>query len=1006
MTDAPKGPYVPTKAIYAAVKGKEGEILDGMGVAWRAGHPHVRCPYPDHADSDPSWRFDAAKGRAFCTCIDGYHGIFDIMDKVLGLDFEAAKIRAAELIGRPDLIRQTGTKGSKTDAASLLAPPAGKRHDGLVAAYLAHRLGVPRDAVPMPSTPIAGWAALAYHDKQDVADRFPTRLGDFPCAVFGMIGPDGKQHAHRIYLAPGGEGKADLGLRPDGTVRDVKKSARAASDDRVAGRCVSWGNAERATTMIVTEGIETAVAVALLFHGDIEAGTVAVAAAISAPGMTQFQPWPATRRLLIAADRDEAAKASGAAGSRAGERAARKLVERVGGTLDQVSILLPGVPGESVDWLDVLRRDGLDTLRTAFANPPTVTPAAEIEPDAPAEADNVVPFRPPGSDVSSPAKPGKTAGVKPAKAKAKPGGTSRYRLTDRGVERLVEFDDKEAGETRSEWKWFGSPLEIMSATRDSASQEWGLLLKITDKDRCEHLWPMPMAMLAGDGTAYRERLFSLGFVLAPGKTAKDALHEYLATARPEGRARCVSRIGWHGERFVLPDGLVFAAPNEADEAVFLQGAAPLDHAYRVAGTFEDWQRDVAAKAIGNSRLLLALSIAFAAPLLHLIGQEGGGFHLRGASSIGKSTALLVAGSAWGGGGVRGYVRSWRSTDNGLESTAAAHCDAPLLLDELAQVTPEAAGATAYMLAAGAGKVRAGRHGEGRAAAEWRTLFLSNGEISLAAKIEEDGRGRRAMAGQAVRVVDLPADAGAGFGMFEQLHGFASADAFARHLKAATAGTYGHGASKFLEAIVRDIPGTIEAVRQVQAGFTREQCPAGCDGQVTRVAQRFGLVAAAGELATALGVMPWPAGEARAGLARCFAAWLAVRGGAGSAEEMEAVAKVRRFLEQHGTARFERIGDEPANEDEMVKASRLLIRDRVGFRRENPNGNYFYVLPESWKEVCGGCDPAMTAKALTAREMLWPDSGGKSTRPIRLPISKKPVRCYVLLPKIFEGTEGG
>ncbi|MGB8841232.1 MAG: DNA helicase, partial [Aliidongia sp.] len=148
------------------------------------------------------------------------------------------------------------------------------------------------------------------------------------------------------------------------------------------------------------------------------------------------------------------------------------------------------------------------------------------------------------------------------------------------------------------------------------------------------------------------------------------------------------------------------------------------------------------------------------------------------------------------------------------------------------------------------------------------------------------------------------------------------------------------------------------------------------------------------------------GEARAGLARCFAAWLAARGGAGSAEEMEAVTKVRRFLEQHGTARFERIIAEPTNEDEMAKASSLLIRDRVGFRRENPAGDYFCVMKESWKEVCGGCDPAMTAKALAKREMLWTDSSGKSTRPVRRPGVRGTVRCYVLLPKIFEDDDGG
>jgi hypothetical protein len=38
---------------------------------------------------------------------------------------------------------------------------------------------------------------------------------------------------------------------------------------------------------------------------------------------------------------------------------------------------------------------------------------------------------------------------------------------------------------------------------------------------------MPMAMLAGDGTAYRERLLSLGLTLLPSKWAKEALGEYI-----------------------------------------------------------------------------------------------------------------------------------------------------------------------------------------------------------------------------------------------------------------------------------------------------------------------------------------------------------------------------------------------------------------------------------------------------------------------------------------------
>ena len=74
-------------------------------------------------------------------------------------------------------------------------------------------------------------------------------------------------------------------------------------------------------------------------------------------------------------------------------------------------------------------------------------------------------------------------------------------------------------------------------------------------------------------------------------------------------------------------------------------------------------------AVGNSRLTVALSMALAPPLLHVVEMEGGGLHFRGSSSIGKTTLLHVAGSVWGGGGLAGYVRRWRATDNALEGVA-------------------------------------------------------------------------------------------------------------------------------------------------------------------------------------------------------------------------------------------------------------------------------------------------------------------------------------------------
>jgi hypothetical protein len=139
-----------------------------------------------------------------------------------------------------------------------------------------------------------------------------------------------------------------------------------------------------------------------------------------------------------------------------------------------------------------------------------------------------------------------------------PDGTPRpkrdwpFRLTANGVERRVEKEDKHTGECTVEWVWFCSPLEVAADTRSADGEDWGRLLKITDRDGQAKDWAMPMAMLAGAGIEYREHLLSLGLIMAPGGFARQALHEYISTARPPEKARAVNRIGWASGAFALP----------------------------------------------------------------------------------------------------------------------------------------------------------------------------------------------------------------------------------------------------------------------------------------------------------------------------------------------------------------------------------------------------------------------------------------------------------------------
>jgi hypothetical protein len=255
---------VSTAAIREAVRSRELEILRALGVYPTEGLQHINCPYPTHADRRPSWRWDALKACAFCTCTRS-DSIFDVIMKVKELGFQDAKLFAARAIHRDDLLRRRGARNSRADADSLLNQDSQNRDDGLPWLYLGSRLGVEPTGVPRPSTKVVGIKRLAYFDAPLEPDDKPSRVGEFPAAVFETIDRDDRRHAHRIYLSSDGLWKAELGLTPNGTERDPKKSARKVGKDNTGGRSVIWGDASKATTQVICEGIETAAAVALAF---------------------------------------------------------------------------------------------------------------------------------------------------------------------------------------------------------------------------------------------------------------------------------------------------------------------------------------------------------------------------------------------------------------------------------------------------------------------------------------------------------------------------------------------------------------------------------------------------------------------------------------------------------------------------------------------------------------------------------------------------------------------
>jgi putative DNA primase/helicase len=783
---------------------------------------------------------------------------------------------------------------------------------------------------------------------------------------------------------------------------------------RVSGCFHVIGDTAASAWVLIAEGFATAAtlhkatghAVVVAFN---EANVRHVAAA-----MRKLHP---DTKLLMCADDDRDTEAK--TGKNPGALAAAAAAKAVAGLWCKPN----GLPAGKTDFNDLAAAVGIDTVRSQIDAVITV-------PDA-APADTVHSTEGMEGDVNDGAK-GATekaanASVPPASQEVKPprkrAATSRKRANSDDEEQsrraFFTVDDEgvwfhgfdQRGEPMSAL-WICSELRVTAHSRDAANGDWGYLLEFADADGNAKRWVMPATMLAGDGTQYRATLLGMGLRIGASMMAKNQLTVYIQSEKTDLRVRCTDRIGWHEGVYVLPDQTI----GEGGEEVVFQAAGGVLSQFKQRGTLADWRDNVAAHCRGNSRLLFCVSVAFAAPLLYLARIPSGGFHIWGDSSSGKSTAFKVAGSVFGG---KDYPRNWRMTDNALETVAAQHSDALLLLDEIAQVDPKVVGDTVYMLANETGKGRATQTAGTRKVAVWRLLFLSDGEVSLANHMEQAGKGTKA--GHDVRMAHIPANAGKGLGLYDTVHGFASGAALSDHLVKMAQQSFGTAGMAFIKYAVQNAEMLSDALDENVGQLVQDMCPPHSHGQVSRVAARFALVGVAGELATCAGITGWETGEATQAARTCFAAWLDGRGGAGNVEHNSILRQVSGFFQAHGEARFvwwhRATDDHKPNTINRAGFKRLLTREGMAIKSNSDHHKAYgdvphpsdaeeteteyFVLPETFhNEICKGFDPKVVTRLLVERGLLETETGSKAgaTRKERLP-GMGLMRCYKFKPGV-------
>lgn len=657
-----------------------------------------------------------------------------------------------------------------------------------------------------------------------------------------------------------------------------------------------------------------------------------------------------------------------------------------------ISVLPKGLPSGASDFNDLHAAKGLDTVRAqieAAIEAALSTRPTEVKERRQRQA-------PPADD-----EPQQTS------------KTDRFTVTDDGLYYQPPGDD-DAPPRR-----VCGPLRIIAMARDAHDNQAALLLEFETAFGQTRRWLMPLHMLAGDGTSYRSALLSQGFITPNDAKRRAWLTEYLQSRNPEERVRHVSRVGWVGRCYVLPHETL-GTPLDGERTIFYSESG-IEANFSQRGTLQQWQDGLARLCVGNTRLTFAVSVALAGPLMAWApGITGGGFHLAGASSVGKSSALLLAASVWGK-GVEGdqssYIQKWRSTSNALESLAEQHNDSTLILDELGMLEGSDAGATVYMLSDGAGKNRSRAAGGLRPKSTWRLLFLSSGEITLAQQIEAVGK--KVKGGQEIRLIPINAEVTPGSAM-ESFHDFDTGHDMSQAIKQRAARVYGTAGRAWLEYLVEHTEGLAADLRARLDDVERAMVPESAAGQVKRGGRRFALAAVAGEMATEAGLTGWPPGEALRAARACFEAWIATRGGSGASEVTAMLKQVKGFIEQQGEGRFS--WWHRAADDRAAKTlHRVGIRRLVNEQGEpiKTDGQHFaefgdsmppamgddvrveyFIFPEAFRtEVAAGFDPQAVARVLLEHGYLKAEPGRLTVKP-RLP-GAGPSRCFHVLPTIME-----
>jgi hypothetical protein len=175
-------------------------------------------------------------------------------------------------------------------------------------------------------------------------------------------------------------------------------------------------------------------------------------------------------------------------------------------------------------------------------------------------------------------------------------------------------------------------------------------------------------------------------------------------------------------------------------------------------------------------------------------------------------------------------------------------------------------------------------------------------MTIADKIKETGK-FESYAGQEVRVIDLPIDGNNDLNLFTDIKDSSESKKLCDLLNNNCLKYYGTPLDAFLTYIVENKSDAVDYTNSTVADFTKRNCPVGSSAQVGRVSDKFGLIAAAGEIAINNGILPYEPGDVIKASEYWFKIWLELRKGINNKEVINAIERIKDHFNKYSTTHY-------------------------------------------------------------------------------------------------------